>query len=31
MVSLHMWIEPGRIITTRSERVFTIDDIDQSY
>jgi len=31
MVSLHMWIEPGRIITTRSERVFPIDDIDQSY
>lgn len=31
MVSLHMWIEPGKIITTRSERVFTIDDIDQSY
>ena len=31
MVSLHMWIEPGRIITTRSERVFTIDDIKESY
>ncbi len=31
MVSLHIWIEPGRIITTRSERVFTIDDIDKSY
>ncbi|TDO89292.1 zinc transporter [Halanaerobium saccharolyticum] len=31
MVSLHMWIEPGRIITTRSERIFTIDDINQSY
>jgi len=31
MVSLHMWIEPDRIITTRSERVFTIDDIDKSY
>jgi len=26
-----MWIEPGKIITTRSERVFTNDDIDQSY
>src|SRR6056297_3714371 len=31
MVSLHIWIEPDRIITTRSERVFTIDEIDQSY
>ena len=31
MVSLQMWIEPGRIITTRSERIFTINDIDQSY
>jgi len=31
MVSLHIWIEPDRIITTRSERVFTVDDIDKSY
>ena len=31
MVSLHMWLEPGRIITTRSERVFTIDNIRDSY
>ncbi len=31
MVSLHMWIEPGRIITTRSEKVYTIDDIKESY
>jgi len=31
MVSLHIWIEPGRIITTRSERIFTIDEIDKSY
>ncbi|RCW47741.1 zinc transporter ZntB [Halanaerobium sp. MA284_MarDTE_T2] len=31
MVSLHMWIEPGRIITSRSERVLTMDEIDKSY
>lgn len=31
MVSLHMWIEPGLVITTRSERVFTINDIDDLY
>src|SRR6056297_727561 len=31
MVSLHMCIEPGRIITSRSERVLTMDDIDKSY
>lgn len=31
MVSLHMWLEPGRIITTRSEKVFTIDDIKENY
>jgi zinc transporter len=31
MVSLHMWIEPGRIITTRSERVFTMNEINEQY
>ena len=31
MVFLHMWIESGRIITTRSERVFTFDEIDKNY
>lgn len=31
MVSLHMWIEPGRIITTRSERVFTMNEINELY